>query len=263
MDMEFLDCNLNYGPQLATEDLKCCADIEGLTGEMKRAGISGGLVLKTINEAALANTSLAEDIKRIKDFKDFKDSFMGKDGLKGVWQILPSCTGETPAPDVLPKVMKENHFAAITVNPKGHRYLPRKNVIGDYLEMAAERKIPVLLNTSRGLSIEQADDIMQDFPDMTAILTFDNCWPSDRIVRPFLDAYPNLRVDMTYMLTDCGLPDMLKKYTAERILFGSGFPVSYMGAHMLVIKHAEIGEEDKRKIAGDNLKKLLEGACYD
>jgi hypothetical protein len=250
MEFEFLDCNLNYGPKLATEDLKCCADINGLVAEMKRAGISGGLVIKTINEAVLANNSLAEDIKNY-------------DMLKGVWQLLPSCTGEIPAPNDLPQAMKQNNIAALTINPKAHRYLPRKNVIGDYLEMATERKILVLLNTSRGLTIEQADDIMQDFPDLTTILTYDNCWPSDRIVRPFLDAYPNLCLDMTYMQTDSGLPDMLKKYTAERILFGSGFPVSYMGAHMLVVKHAEISEEDKRKIAGGNLKKLFEEACYD
>jgi predicted TIM-barrel fold metal-dependent hydrolase len=65
---------------------------------------------------------------------------------------------------------------------------------------------------------------------------------------------------MTYMLTDCGLADMLKKYPAERILFGSGYPVCYMGAHMLVVRHAEISDEDKVKIAGGNLKKLLEEA---
>jgi predicted TIM-barrel fold metal-dependent hydrolase len=251
MDIEFLDCNLNYGPPAAAEDLKCCADIGELTENMERAGISGGLVIKTITEAILANSSLAEDLKNKNDM------------LRGVWQILPSCTGETPKPHDLPKLMKQNNIGAITINPKAHRYIPRKFVIGDYMEMARERKIPVLLNTSRGLTLEQADDIMQDFPDLTVVLTFDNCWPSDRFLRPFLDAYPNLCLDMTYMLTDSALSDLVKKYPAERILFGSGFPVSYMGAHMPVIKHAEISESDKIKIAGANLKKMLEGACYD
>lgn len=250
IDIEFWDCNLNYGPKTATDQLNCCDDINELIINMKNAGISGGLVIKTIKEAILANNSLAEDIKDNKN-------------LKGVWQILPSCTEETPAPDVLPKLMKENNIVAITVNPKAHRYLPRKIAIGDYLEMARERKIPVLLNTSRGLTLEQADDIMRDFSDLTAILTFDDCWPNDRFLRPFLDAYPNLLLDITYMLTDCGLKDMLKKYPAEKILFGSGFPVSYMGAHMLVIKYAEIDEEDKIKIAGGNLKRLLSEARYD
>ena len=257
--MEFLDCNLNYGPQASGENLTCCAGIDGLAAEMKRAGISGGLVVRTVKEAVLSNQSLAEDIKNISETDHI--NHIDKENFKGVWQILPSCTDETPPPRDLHGLMKKNKIGAITVNPKAHKYLPRKNVIGDYLEMASERKIPVLLNTSRGLTLEQADDIMRDFPGLTAVLTLDDCWPNDRYLRPFLDAYPNLCLDMTYMLTDCGLKDLLKKYPAEKILFGSGFPVSYMGAHMLVIKHAEIPEEDKRKIAGENLKKLLREAC--
>lgn len=247
MELEFWDCNLNYGPQTSAENLKCCSDIAELSREMDRAQIAGGLVLKTIKEAILANNSLAEDIK-------------GADNLKGVWHILPFCTGEIAAPEVLPQAMKQNNIYALTLNPKAHRYLARKIAIGDYLEMACDKKIPVLLNTSRGISLEQADDIMRDFPDLTVILTSDDCWPSDRFLRPFLDAYPNLCLDMAYMLTDCGLGDMLKKYPAEKILFGSGFPVSYMGAHMLVIKHAEISEADKAKIAGGNLKRILREA---
>ncbi|MCL1858562.1 MAG: amidohydrolase [Oscillospiraceae bacterium] len=250
MELEFWDCNLNYGPQTATENLKCCAGINELVENMENAGITGGLVLKTINEAILANNSLADDI-------------IDKDNLKGVWHILPSRTDENPAPYVLPQLMKQNNISALTVNPKGHRYLPRKIAIGDYLEMACERKIPVLLNTDRGITLEQIDDIMRDFRDLTVILTHADCWPNDRFLRPFLDAYPNLCLDMTYMLTDCGLKDMIKKYPAERILFGSGFPISYMGAHILVIKHAEISEDDKRKIAGGNLKRLIKEACYD
>lgn len=249
MELEFLDCNLSYGPKTA-EQFKNCADIDELLRYMKTAGIAGGLVTKSINEAVLANSSLAEDIK---------DS----DILKGVWKLLPSCTNEIPQPHELPGLMKQNNIAALTINPKTHRYLPRKNVIGDYMEMANERKIPVIFNTSRGITLEQTDDIMRDFPGLTAILTYADCWPNDRFLRPFLDAYPNLCLDMTYMLTDCGLKDLLKKYQSDRILFGSGFPESYIGAHMLVIKHAEIDEEDKIKIAGGNLKKLLREARYD
>ena len=250
MELKFLDCNLNYGPQTAAEELKSCDDINELTGHMERAGISGGLVHKTIKEAILANNSLADDIKN-------------KDNLKGVWLILPSCTGEIPLPHDLPKAMKQNNIGAITVNPKAHKYLPRKIALGDYMEMAQERKIPVLFNTSRGITLEQIDDIMQDFPNLTVILTYAHEWPNDRFLRPFLDAYPNLCLDMAYVMTDNWLNDMLKRYAAERILFGSGFPIAYIGAHMLVIKHAEISEEAKIKIAGGNLKKLLEGACYD
>jgi predicted TIM-barrel fold metal-dependent hydrolase len=183
--------------------------------------------------------------------------------MYGVWSILPSCTGEIPPPASLPAEMKKNGISALTLNPLANRFLPCSAVIGDYLEMAQERAIPVLLNTGRGLAIESAECLMREFRQLTAILTFDNCWPSDRLLRPFLEEYPNLCLDMTYVQTAGGLPDIVKKYTARRILFGSGYPECYMGAHMMVIKHAPISEADRELVAGGNLKRILGEARYD
>jgi len=159
--------------------------------------------------------------------------------------------------------MKAGNIAALALCPLINRFLHSKFAMGDYLEMACAQRIPVLLNTARWLALEHAEDIMRDFPDLTCVLTYANCWPSDRRVRPFLDAFPNLYLDMSYILTDSWLPDFLKRYPATRLLFGSAFPVSYLGALMMVIKHAEITEEDKRLIAGENLLRLIREARYD
>jgi len=242
--MQFYDCNLSYGPEMLSAQVKICADFAELKAHLRRAGISGGLVIKALNEVVLANASLAEDLR-------------GEESLMGVWRLLPSSTGEVPPPHALPGAMKAANIGALTLCPEINRFLPNKFAIGDYLEMACERKIPVMLNTSRGLTLEQAAGIMQDFPNLTSVLTYANCWPSDRKLRPFLDAFPNLHLDMAYMLTADGLKDILKKYHAERILFGSAFPESYLGANMMVVKHAEISEEDKYLIAGENLRRML------
>ena len=249
-NIEFLDCNMSYGPDASTE-LSVCADFAELKRQMNRSGVAGGLVFKALQEPVQANATLAEDIK-------------GEDDLtKGVWSLLPSCTGEIPPPYELPLVMKQNNIAALTINPQENRFMPRKLAIGDYMEMARERKIPVLLNTSRGLTMEQADDIMRDFPDLTVILAYNNRWPNDRMIRPFVESYLNLHLDITYVMTNEGIKDMLLRYPAEKILFGSGFPMSYMGAHILEIKHAEISEDAKCLIAGGNLKRLLREVRYD
>jgi len=249
--MEFLDCNLTYGPDTTDGQLPGCGDIGALWRQLDRAGISGGLVVYAFEEPILANETLARDLQT------------APAGLKGVWTLLPSCTGEIAAPADLPALMKRNNIAALTMNPQMNYYLPRRHVIGDYLEMASERAIPVLLNTGRGLRLEQIDDIMNDFPNLTAVLSYAQCWPSDRWFRPLLDAYPNLYYDMSYMQTAAGLPDLVKRYTARRILFGSAYPEQYAGALMMVIKHADIGADDKALVAGGNLKRLLEEARYD
>jgi hypothetical protein len=252
--MEFLDCNMSYGPDTMRGQLPGCPDIAELTRRMEQTGVMGGLAYYAMTEPIQGNASVACDILSAR--ADNKKIY-------GVWSLLPFCTGEIAPPAELPFAMKRNGIAALTLNPKACRFLPVASVIGDYLEMARERAIPVLFNTGRGLILENVESLMEDFKDLTAVLTFENCWPSDRLLRPFLENYHNLYLDMTYMQTAAGLPDIVNKYSARRILFGSGYPECYMGAHMTVVKHAEIGGEDKALIAGGNLARIIEEARYD
>ena len=257
--MEFLDCNLTYGPDTEKGAFSegtmigrypGCTDVGGLQKELGRAGVSGGLVYYAMQEPIQGNAELPR-------------ALAGCPGLYGVWSLLPPGTGEVPPPADLPAAMKQGGIAALTLSPHIHRYPPRARVIGGYLEMAQERSIPVLLNTGRGLSLDEAYDIMLEFRELTAVLTYNNGWPNDRLLRPFLDAFPNLYLDMAHIQTAAWLADIVKAYTARRIMFGSGFPWSYMGAHMMVIKHAPICDSGKALIAGGNLRGVLEGARYD
>ena len=267
--MDFIDCNLSYGPDTMKGELPGCPDIGGLVSQLDRAGIAGGLVYYAMNEPIQGNAVIAHDMAKSTTKDGFSgnsviaNDIAGSPRLRGVWSLLPSCTGEVAPPCKLPAAMKQNNIAALAFNPKANRFLPKPSVIGDYLEVAQEHAIPVLLNTGRGLELEEADSIMRDFPKLTAILTFNNCWPSDRLLRPFIEAYPNLCLDTAYMFTDSYLPELVKKYSAKRILFGSAYPVSYPGANMMVIKHAEISDEDKRLIAGENLLRIIGEARYD
>ena len=248
--MEFWDCNISYGPDTMKGQLPGCPGLNGLIAQLDRAGVTGGLVYYAMEEPILGNATLACDLQ----------TYVHR--LFGVWSILPSCTGETPPPSELPALMKQNGIAALTVNPQANRFLPRPSAIGDYLDMACERAIPVILNTGRGITISEADDLMGNFPGLTVILSYKNCWPNDRTLRPFLRAYKNLYLDMTSMQTAAGLASITDMFPAERILFGSGFPESYMGSHMTVIKHAPVGDGDRALIAGGNLRRILKGARY-
>ena len=267
-NMDFFDCNLSYGPDTMRAQLPGCPDIEELRGQLDRAGIAGGLVYYAMREPILGNATLAFDLTSRSGAELSGNSSAAPSSrpgaeLYGVWSLLPSCAGELAPPGELPAAMKQNGVAALTLNPQANRYLPVASAIGDYLAEAQERAIPVLFNTGKGLTLEQVSDLMSDFRDLTAILTHANCWPNDRLLLPFLDAYPNLYLDMTYIQTAAWLPDIVGKYSARRILFGSGFPECYPGAHMMVIKHAMLCDDDKVMIAGGNLRRILREARYD
>ena len=64
-------------------------------------------------------------------------------------------------------------------------------------------------------------------------------------------------MDTAQYLLDGGIESLVAEYGASRLLFGSGFPESYIGGMMLALRHARIPEEAKAAIAGGNLERIL------
>ena len=164
--MEFFDCNLFYGPDRGEGQLVVCENLSEIKTALDKAGISGGLVFRAEYEATRANRVLMEDLQ-------------GETHLYGILQLLPSMTGETPAPADLPSFMKANRFAAVAFRPEAHRFMVRAFAIGDYLSVLQSHRIPVIMNTKWGITMEQIANIMENYPALTAViavgLTIDCC----------------------------------------------------------------------------------------
>lgn len=251
--MIFYDANLCYGtPTDVTRAAPIpCPTIEALDAALLRAGVTGGLVYTEATDysgVVIGNRMLAEDLKK------------AKTDLYGMYTIVPSYTDEIPAAADLPAVMKEQKMAALRMSPATNKWLAKAGVIADYLEMACELRIPVVFDTSRGISLGEVYDIMERFPTLTAILAYENIWPADRYYRPFLAQFPNLRMELSSMITDQGIDKLVGKFGAERFLFGSRFPRMYIGGQMLQLKHACICEEEKAKISSENLLRMIKEA---
>jgi predicted TIM-barrel fold metal-dependent hydrolase len=84
--------------------------------------------------------------------------------------------------------------------------------------------------------------------------------PLDRYAWPLVEKFPNLYFETSGYLVDAGIEEFCRRYSASRLLFGSGFPDNANGAAMLTLAHAEISESDRQAIAWDNLARLLEEA---
>jgi len=53
----------------------------------------------------------------------------------------------------------------------------------------------------------------------------------------------------------------VKAFGAERLLFGTKFPMCYTGGQMLQLRHAlDVTEAEKNAIAGENLARLWKEA---
>ena len=249
MELKFYDANLSYGYEMDVRRMpaKPCHTFGELREAMDRCGVLGGLVRTVaadVGGVKVGNEFLARDLSGAGDYW-------------GMYTIVPSCTHEIPAPKELPAALRKARMPVIRLNPPEHRYLAKPAVLGDYLAVAEEEKIPVMFDTSCGPTLEQIWDYLEAFPKLTAILAYASVWPTDRYYRPLLEAFPNLRMELSFMLTDQGLEELVRLYGAERFLYGSRFPFMSPGGGMLQLRCAEISDGDKAKIAGENLCAMI------
>jgi predicted TIM-barrel fold metal-dependent hydrolase len=147
---------------------------------------------------------------------------------------------------------------ALRIFPNSHKFLANAVSMGDWLEAMVERRIPLFLSVRRGVEWRDVYDLLGEFPDLVCVICDHGCWGQDRLFRPLLERYPNVYVDTAQYLLDGGIESLVADYGGRRLLFGSGFPESYIGGMMLALRHARIPDEAKNAVAGGNLERILE-----
>ena len=103
-------------------------------------------------------------------------------------------------------------------------------------------------------------DMLRDYPELTCVICDIGTWSMDRYTYPLLKTYPNVHIETSMLsLEDGGVEAMVRRFGAERLVFGTGFPKHYAEASMLQLTHADIGETEKQAIAADNMRQLIRG----
>jgi predicted TIM-barrel fold metal-dependent hydrolase len=247
--MLFFDCNVFYG--LPTKrPLAPVATAEELLAEMDRAGVEKALVWHILQHDAspqIGNQVLADEIRP-------------HPCLVGCWTVQPNQAREYPPPQALFRQMKANRIAALRVFPSAHRFLANGVSMGELFEQMMACRVPLFVSLRRGMDWPDIYALLAEFPDLTCVICDHGCWGMDRMFRPLLERYPNVHVDTAQYLLDGGIEALVADYGAGRLLFGSGFPESYLGGMMMALKHAQIPDEAKEAIAGGNLARIVEEA---
>lgn len=244
--LAFYDCNTFFGLPSG----KSAAPVptaEGLLSEMDRAGIARALTWHISQHDAspwIGNQLLA-------------DAIAVHERLTGCWTILPNCAREFPPPAEFFAAMRAARVAALRVFPTPHHYLLNAVAMGDWLAALSERRVPLFLSLRRGVEWHVIYALLADFPELTCVICDHGPWGADRFFRPLLARYPNVHVELSQYMLDGGIEALVADYGPGRILFGSGFPESYMGGMMLALRHAQIPDMAKQAIAAGNLERLL------
>jgi hypothetical protein len=245
--VRFFDCNVFFGSPIVRALLPV-PTVDTLLAELDRAGVEKALVWHIAQHDAspqVGNQLLADAIRP-------------HSRLVGCWTVLPNQTHEFPPPEVLFREMGQARIAALRVFPNSHRFLANAVSMGELLEQMAERRLPLFLSLRRGIEWRDIYALLAEFPDLVCAICDHGCWGTDRMFRPLLERYPNVYVDTAQYLLDGGLEALVADYGARRLLFGSGFPESYLGSMMLTLRHARIPDEAKEAIASGNLERVIE-----
>lgn len=98
--------------------------------------------------------------------------------------------------------------------------------------------------------------LLENFPRLPLVL-LDTGYRADRHLFPLLRRFPVLHFDSATYLAHRQLEAFVDRHGSERLLFGTRLPL-YTGASALgVLASARIPEDDRRAIAGGNLRRLL------
>jgi hypothetical protein len=93
------------------------------------------------------------------------------------------------------------------------------------------------------------------------ILLLETGYRADRYLFPLLKNFPNLSFDTATYLAHRQLETFVERFGPGQAVFGSRLPFYTPATALAVLATARISEEARRAIAGENLKRLVEGAC--
>ena len=121
--------------------------------------------------------------------------------------------------------------------------------------------LEIFLANWNGASLDRIATLLRSFPDLVVVTGSQGSNPLDRYAWPLIERFPNLVFETSSYLVDGGIEEFCRRYSASRLVFGSGYPENSSGAAMLQLVHAEISDLDRRAIASDNLDRLLAEAA--
>jgi hypothetical protein len=243
--LKFFDCNAAFGPY-RTRVFRFARTADELIAEMDFSNIQQALVYHTamrFDHPAVGNERVADETR-------------GQCRLLPTWALLPSQTGEQPPLETLLREMRQQRIRALRLFPDDHRYFLDDLTWGDQMAVFMERRIPLFIRAS----LDRIATLLRSFPDLVVVTGSQGSNPLDRYAWPLIEKYPNLIFETSGYLVDGGIEEFCKRYSAARLIFGSGFPDNAGGAAMLTLAHAEISDTERQAIAWDNLSRLLEEA---
>jgi hypothetical protein len=253
--LRLVDCNVFVGrPSGVPWARNFEVSSKDLLAEMSRVEVDGAVAYHVVAREyspRLGNGLLLDEIE-------------GQPTVGGAWILLPHHTGEFPPPaELIPQMAAAGLVMARmhpSTDPSGHRYLLAEWVVGELLEALADAEFPLAIDFSLFRRAEPPWEllfqVLQTHQSLKVIL-MDVQGRNNRTLYPLLERFPNLTIQTAGLNVHRGIEDIVDRFGASRLVFGSGYPLRSMGAARFGLETAEIEDADKRLIGAENLISLM------
>jgi predicted TIM-barrel fold metal-dependent hydrolase len=159
--------------------------------------------------------------------------------------------------------MKAHGVKAALLYPAAQGFSPAPWCAGALYELLEAMRLPTFVRYNPSdLSWNDLHDLLATHPRLPVILRGVS-YGIDRTLYALLDACPNLHVETAKYLPFRGLEEIVRRFGAARLVFGSEAPFLSPGAAVAPILTAAITDAERRAIAAGNLRRLLGGITYD
>lgn len=187
--------------------------------------------------------------------------------LHPAWALLPPGVDEDqPPPDELLRRMRDAKVGAAWLCYGQYRFGLQDWVLDDLLAPLAAARVPLFVCPNdigpAGHGTDLSDlagivDLCRRWPTVPVILSEYRVRRSQRMVYRALDACENLRVELSGWWLHHGIEYITQRWGASRLIYGSNWPTFGMGQTLATLTCADISDDDKLAIAGDNLRRLM------
>ena len=248
-DLLYFDCHATVGPR-TMKPVRARWSTEHLLEDMDLAEISGALIVHGLARSydpAYGNARLAAEIGR------------APDRLFGVWCMAPiGEPGFYPSGDEMVRAMEAAAVRAVQFVPG--MFSLHHEVAGHTFEVLQHHRILTLLEVGWGSSqvFPFFHELLSRYPRLPVLLT-DSTWAQHRDVYRLMQLHENLHLEFSAHQVNRGIEKCVADFGDERLLFGTGMTEKAPGAARAYVDYAQIPEASRRRIAGENLRRLLGG----
>ena len=226
-------------------------DIADLIGEMGRLGIERALVRHRACLDASPEAGNALLMEEIAPYPRLVPAWhMTPDGFEGTWD--PAAAVET---------LVGHGVRAAWTTTRGRDSAPfllEPWCAEELLSALENHRVPLLLPYA-DVYPNTLHAVLGAFPRMPVVLLEVPRYGRNQPLYRLMDLHANLHLSLSplYSVHE-GIEDVWRRFGAERLLFGTGYPVCEGGAAVAALNYAALPDVDREAIGGANLQRLLD-----